>query len=168
MANTFYLYTSTGRYPHTLMLTDELKPYEGKASPQKIYAYQRKVGSIGYATTASRVDVLRTSQKLAEFLTNPGPEHHTAADQAIQYLYGTQTLALEYRRDISPDTPLFTLSSDASFADNLITCKSTKGYLFQLCGRLIDWCCIKQKTVTTSTTEAKLLALSHTAKELLW
>ena len=62
------------------MLTDKLKLYEGKASPQEIYAYQRKVGSIGYATTASQVDVLQMSQKLAEFLTNPGPEYYTATN----------------------------------------------------------------------------------------
>ena len=69
---------------------------------------------------------------------------------------------------MEPRTPLFTSSSDTSFADDSTTYRSTKGYLFQLFGGPIDWRYIKQKTVTTSTTEAKLLALSHTAKELLW
>ena len=114
----------------------------------------------------TRVDTSWTSQKLAEFLTNPGPEHHAAADRAIQYLYGTRSLALEYG-GIEPGTPLFTSSSDASFADDSTTRRSTEGYLFQLFGGPIDWRCIKQKTVTTSTTEAELLALSYTAKELL-
>jgi len=40
--------------------------------------------------------------------------------------------------------------------------------LFTLFGGSIDWRCTKQKTVTTSTTEAELLSLSHGAKELYW
>lgn len=110
-------------------------------------------------------DVSRTFQKLAEFLMNPGPEHQLAADRAIQYLNGSKALALEYGLETQP---LFTAASDASFADDSTTRKSTEGYLFQLFGGPIDWRCTKQKTVTTSTTEAELLALSHAAKELLW
>jgi len=37
-----------------------------------------------------------------------------------------------------------------------------------LFGGPIDWRAAKQKTVTTSTTEAELLALSHTTKDYLW
>ena len=32
--------TSTEKYPRAPMVTDELKPYSGKAAPQEIYAYQ--------------------------------------------------------------------------------------------------------------------------------
>ena len=46
------------------------------------------------------------------------------------------------------------------------TRQSTEGYLFQLFGGPIDWRSTKQKTVTTSSTEAELLALTHAAKEL--
>ena len=153
------------------MLTDELKLYSSQAILQEIYSYQRKVSSIGHPATITQLDIARTFQKLAEFLTNPGPEHHAAVDRSIQYLYGTRSLALEYGvtdREQTPGTPLFISSSDASFADDSMTRKSTEGYLFQLFGGPIDWRCTKQKTVTTSTTEAELMALSHAAKELLW
>ena len=164
LVETFHLQSS--KYPHTPMLTDELHPYEGQASPQEIYSYQRKVGSVQYAATITRPDASRTVQKLAEFLTNPSPQHHTAVDRLIQYMNGTRTTALEYGQLNQP--PLFVASSDAAFADDPTTRKSTEGYLFQLFGGPIDWRCTKQKTVTTSTTEAELLALSHTAKELYW
>ena len=49
-----------------------------------------------------------------------------------------------------------------------IISKSTEGFLFKLFGGPIDWKACKQKTVTTSTTKAELLALSHTAKDYLW
>jgi hypothetical protein len=55
-----------------------------------------------------------------------------------------------------------------SYADNPSTRRSTEGYLFSLFGGPIDWRCTNQKTVTTSTTEAELLALSHTAAQLYW
>ena len=43
---------------------------------------------------------------------------------------------------------------------------STQGYLIALCGGPIAWKSTKQKTVTTSTTEAELLALSYVGKEV--
>jgi hypothetical protein len=39
---------------------------------------------------------------------------------------------------------------------------------FRLFGGSIDWSAKKQAAVTTSTTEAELLALSEAAKQLLW
>ena len=46
--------------------------------------------------------------------------------------------------------------------------KSTKGYLFTLFRGPIDWQFIKQKSVIKSSTEAKLLALSHAATKSIW
>jgi hypothetical protein len=60
---------------------------------------------------------------------------------------------------------VFLCSSDAAFADDKLTRRSSDGYLFQLFGGAIDWRAAKQKTVTTSSTEAELLALLRTAKE---
>ena len=57
--------------------------------------------------------------------------------------------------------PIFAAASDAAYADNLITRRSTKGSIFQLFGGTIDWQSKKQAIVTTLTTKAELLALSH-------
>ncbi|EFQ86666.1 hypothetical protein PTT_18034, partial [Pyrenophora teres f. teres 0-1] len=46
--------------------------------------------------------------------------------------------------------------------------KSSQGYAIKLFNGLIAWKANKQDTVTTSTTEAKLLALSQVAKEALF
>jgi hypothetical protein len=59
----------------------------------------------------------------------------------------------------------FTVASDASFADNSLDRKSSQAYAMKLFGSLIGWRANKQDTVTTSTTEAELLALSQAAKE---
>ena len=77
MATTFNIHEQS-RYPKTPMLTEELLPYDGTATPMQIYEYQRKVGSLLYATSMTRPDVARTASKLAEYLLNPGPKHHEA------------------------------------------------------------------------------------------
>jgi hypothetical protein len=75
-------------------------------------------------------------------------------------------MAIEYNNLLY--NPLFLCTSNAAFADNSETRRSTEGYYFQLFGGSIDWHSTKQKTVTTSTTEAELYALSHTAGQLYW
>ena len=152
--------------PKTPMIMDELTPYEGQATSQEIFAYQQRVGSINYPAVTCRPDVSRTAQKLSEFLINPGYIHLAAADRAISYLYGTRTRSIEYNSLMLE--ALFQGSSDSAYADNSLTRRSTEGYLFMLFGGPIDWRSTKQSTVTTSTTEAELLALSHSAGQLYW
>ena len=57
--------------------------------------------------------------------------------------------------------------SDTAFADDLATRYSMEGYLFKLFNGPIDWHLIKQKTITTSSTEAELLALSYITKDVI-
>ncbi len=147
------------------MKCEELRPSDEKATPQDIYRYQWKVGSLLYTTTTTRPDAACTANKLSEFLRNPSPHHQAAVNRAISYLYGTRTLAIEYSGTTNGQEA-FACASDVAFADDILTRHSTEGYLFKLFGGAVDWRSTKQKTVTTSTTEAELLALSHAAKEV--
>ena len=67
---------------------------------------------------------------------------------------------LEYSSAIEGQR-LFIAVSDALYTNNVSIYYSTKGYVFQLFGSTIDYKCIKQLTITTSTIKAKLLALAH-------
>ena len=145
------------------MPVEHLTPNENQVTPQQIHAYQWKVGSINYAATITRPDIARAASNLSEFMQNPSPHHQEVADQVIAYLNGTRSYAIQYSDVIDEDT--FAVSSDAAYADDLTTRRSTEGYLFKLFGGPIDWRSTKQKTVTTSTTEAELLALTAVAKE---
>ena len=40
--------------------------------------------------------------------------------------------------------------------------------IFQLFGTPVDWKAMRQKTVTKSSTDAELLALSHAGSEMVW
>ena len=118
------------------------------------------VGSCTYSTAITRPDTAFTTKQLAETLQNPGPQHFDAAHKYLDYLEATKHYAIELGT-LRTKHPIFAAASDAAYADNLITRRSTKGSIFQLFGGTIDQQSKKQATVTTSTTKAKLLALSH-------
>jgi hypothetical protein len=147
----------------TPMRNKELLPYDGRASLASINQYQRKVGSILYAAVITRPDIAFAASRLARFNTNPGEEHHAEADRVIRYLGRTKSLALQLG---GSDT--FEVASDASFADNSRDRTSSQAYVMRLFGGTIGWRANKQDTVTTSTTEAELLALAQAAKEALF
>jgi len=120
------------------MNVKDFASYKGEnMSPQQTCLYQQKVGSILYAAVITRPDVAKTASKLSEFLQNPSPHHHAAADQAISYLYGTKDLVIEFLTD-TDKANIFACSSDAAFADDKETRRSSEGYLFKLFGDAIE------------------------------
>jgi hypothetical protein len=153
--------------PVTPISTEPLLPYKGIATESEIKDYQQKTGSVTYASTISRLDNAQASKALAEANKNPGPQHAAAVLRNLRYLVGTKYLALELGtlKDLAL---VLNAASDASFADDVTTRRSTEGKVFQLFGGTIDWSSKKQTTVTTSTTEAEMLSLSHTCAWLLW
>jgi hypothetical protein len=54
------------------------------------------------------------------------------------------------------------------FSNNLVTKKSTEGYLFTLFRGLVNWRSTKQKLVMKSSTEAEFLVLLHAATKSIW
>jgi hypothetical protein len=158
---------ASGRYPQTPLPNIKFKLNDHQATPSEIYGYQQRVGSFNFASVSTRPDISRAVSKLSEFLRNPSKHHRDAADHLIQYLQGTKCLAIEYSGDTTQKV-IFLASSDAAFADHESTRHSSNGFVFQLFNGPIHWAATKQNTVTTSSTEAELLALTLAAKELIW
>ena len=73
---------------------------------------------------------------------------------------------MEFDKTIIEDE-IFLTYSDAAFADNQNTKYSFNKYAIKLFGGMIHFKATKQKTVTTTNTKAKLLALTLTAKEYM-
>ena len=149
---------------------EDIEKYEGKASPQDVLQYQEKVGSINFPAVITRPDLAHAVSKLSEHLMNPSPRQIELVNGVIGYLVETRSLCIRFdgRLDFHSGKELLLISSDASFADDLRTRHSSQGYAFKLFGGLIDWRANKQKTVTLSSTEAELLAISQAGKEGLW
>lgn len=167
IATRFGLDNLGGKGPHVPYdnsIASCLRPFEGTATAATIHLFQRKVGSLMYAAIITRPDVSWITSKLAQFLKNPSPQHCEAANRVIQYLYATRHLGLAFDGNTGPPEPL-EVYTDASFADDTIDRKSTQGFLMKLYGGPVAWKSGKQDTVTTSSTEAELLALTATGKE---
>lgn len=159
------------KLPFTPLSGQDLKPFEGEATLGEINAYQVRIGSIIYPATTLRADIAYAATKLAEFMQNPSQAHLAEVHQVIAYLNATRYLAIEYS-NINPyetdqtQTQVLKIAADASFADDMLTRRSSQGYLIKLFNGPIMWQSSKQKTVSTSTTEAELLSLSHVGKEV--
>ena len=164
----FNISTQT-KCPGSPLPYEELAKSTDQATAQEIYAYQQRIGSINFAAVITRPDVAHAASKLSEYLTNPSKWHLECANQVLLYLAHTRNLSIEFDGQMTDSRRrVFLASSDASFANNLDTRQSSQGYAFMLFNGVIDWKASKQKTVTTSSTEAELLAMSTTAKETIW
>jgi len=154
-----------GKCPSTPLPAGELRKHEGQATRAQIKEYQEKVGSVLYTAIMLRPDVAFAAAQLSHYLTNPSPEHMSAVNWTIRYLFGTRFLAIQY--DAEHREMQLLIASDASFADDDESRRSSQGYTMSLFGGMIAWRAARQTTVTTSTTEAELLGVGYVAKETM-
>jgi hypothetical protein len=125
----------------------------------------------------TRPDVAHAHSVLAGFLTILD-QCTSEIKHVWQYLYGTKYLAISapggeptqtYATKIDSTTPIFFGAADASFGDYVETRRSSAGYVFMLYRMPVDWKATVLRSVTRSTTDAKLYALSATGvKSQFW
>ncbi len=125
--------------------------------------YREALGSLMYASVATRPDISFAVSTLSQFLENPGEAHWEAVKRIFRYLSGTRGLALTYGRD-SHDLLGYT-DADGASQDHR---RAISGYLFLIDGGAISWSSRKQELVTLSTAEAEYVAATHAAKEAVW
>ena len=168
---------TVGRTPDVPLTENWLPQSTEEPDAARTKLYQQLVGSLAYIAIWGRPDVARTHVVYACHLTNPGESHVSKIRQTWRYLLGTKTLALEASANIQDTVeylsddplyrdPLFFGSSDASYADEPETRRSSQGYAFKFGGLMIDWKSTVQRTVTKSTTESELLSLSVAASQM--
>lgn len=145
-----------------------LVPNEDQATKASTKLFQQKMGSLQFAATVSRPDISFSVSALSEFCQNPSESHHQLANHVFAYLASTPRLSIHFSASKYDSTSVFMPWADASFANDAATRKSRTGVILQLFGGSLMWKSIKQRTVTTSSTEAELTALSLLAKEALW
>jgi hypothetical protein len=74
--------------------------------------------------------------KLAQFLTNPRPQHQAAANRVIIYLNSTRFLAIEYSA-VTEGIQSVQLASDTSYGDHKDR-KSSAGFIYQVYRGAVD------------------------------
>ncbi|OWY99422.1 Retrotransposon Tca5 Polyprotein, partial [Phytophthora megakarya] len=92
--------------------------------------------------------------------------HWVAARRLLKYLKVTSTYGLLL--DGNSRTVTYEVYTDASFACQTKERKSVTGYGISIAGSSVSWYSSKQGSISLSTAEAELIALSEDAKESEW
>ena len=134
---------------------------EAPADPQE---YARIVGGLTFASCVTRPDIACAVGQLSQFLHKPSSAHMHAAKRVLRYLQGTSSLGITYR----PPPLRLQGYSDANWASDMDTRRSTTGYIVMLNNGAIAWKSRRQPTVALSTMESEYMALTDATKELKW
>ncbi|KAJ9529095.1 hypothetical protein QJQ45_007775 [Haematococcus lacustris] len=136
---------------------------EGDALDTTLHHYSALVGSLLYLTCCTRPDIAFAVGALARHMSAPTKQHWLAVCSVLCYLKGTADQGLLFG-GVSGLQGF----SDADYAGDKDTARSTTGYIFTLNGGAISWSSRLQPTVAMSTAEAEYMAASSAAKEALW
>jgi len=152
--------------------------YEKKAMEQqrtflKGFDFRQVIGSLLYASLASRPDITYAVSQISMFSSNPGLSHWKAAERILRYLKATKYRTLTHQCSIG-DIPIIEYQprivaySDSDHAGDLDTRRSTTGFIIYVNGNPVSWTSKRQTSVALSSAEAEYMALAETAKEILW
>jgi len=134
---------------------------EAAADPTE---YASIVGGLMFVACVTRPDIMCAVGQLSQFLNNPSSKHLLAAKRVLRYLQGTSTYGITYR----PPPLRLQGYSDADWAGDTDTRRSTTGYIVMLNNGAIAWKSRRQPTVALSTMESEYMALTEATKELKW
>ena len=142
-----------------------LKETENTADPKFKTAFMSMVGSLNYLQTKTVWGMAFPVSLVSRFMTNPNQSHMDAVLQEFRYIAGTPDRGLFFRKDGEQTLRGFV---DSDWGGDTDTGKSTTGWVFTLAGCPVSWCSQRQKTVSSSSTEAEYIAASDACKEAIW
>jgi ribonuclease HI len=105
---------------------------------------------------------------LARSVADPTEESILAAKRVMRYLAGTRDLGLEWVRDPKRDRVTLIGYSDADWAGDTESRRSTTGVVFMVAGAAVVWYSVKQPNVACSSTEAEYIAASEACRDNYW
>jgi hypothetical protein len=124
--------------------------------------YQALIGGLLYIAGSTRPDISYAVGVLSRYNSQPTKAHWTAGLRVLGYLQSTSELSLFF--PAQTDNKL-TVYSDADWAGDASTRRSTSGMTVVLGGGVIHWKSKLQPCVALSTCEAELYALSIAVTE---
>ncbi|PKU80692.1 Retrovirus-related Pol polyprotein from transposon TNT 1-94 [Dendrobium catenatum] len=124
----------------------------------------RKItGSLQYLTL-TRPDIAYSVNQLSQYMHHPDTQHIYLLKRLLRYIQGTSNYGIPI---LKSDLHL-TSFSDADWAGDPISRKSTSGYCSFIGRSLILWTVKKQHTVARSSTESEYRALAALAADVIW
>ncbi|KAK8973763.1 hypothetical protein V6N11_061854 [Hibiscus sabdariffa] len=151
---------------HGISLSKEMcpsTPQERERMSQIPYA--SAIGSIMYGMICTRPDLSYALSMTSRYQANPGEGHWTTVKNILKYLRRTKDVFLVYGGEEELCIKGYT---DANFQTDKDDSRSQSGFVFCLNGGAVSWKSSKQDTIADSTIEAKYIAASEAAKEVVW
>ena len=126
--------------------------------------YHETVGSLLYLAAATRPDIAFGVNKAERVMDMPAEKAWNNVKRIFRYLRLASNYGLRYTIG-SGELKVF---SDADFAGDKVTRRSTTGVIAIFADGAASWTSQLQKTTTLSTAEAEIIAACEGAKELVW
>ncbi|XP_062535117.1 uncharacterized protein LOC134204311 [Armigeres subalbatus] len=126
--------------------------------------YRSLVGALLYISVHARPDVAYATSVLGRKVTQPTEADWVAAKRVVRYLQGTVNKKLYFNGSILELTGY----TDADWAGDCKSRKSTSGYVFLFGGAAVSWKSTKQNSVSLSSMESEYVALCDAAQETIW
>lgn len=130
--------------------------------------YKEAIGSLIFLSMVTRPDISYSVGVLSRYAENPTKAHWNGVKRIIKYIKGTLNHGLIFGRCRKENGINILAFSDADFAGDSETRRSTSGCLIKLGSDLITWSSRKQPTVALSTTESEFIAACNAAQEIIW
>lgn len=129
--------------------------------------YSRVIGKLMHMMVYTRPDIAFALGRLAQFMSNPAVRHGHGVKALLRYLRSNPDMPIVYQGDDNEAIQLVGYS-DADYAADKSDRKCIMGQIFMLGGGPISWASRKQRSVSTSTTEAEYMALSECSRQAVW
>ncbi|XP_071573806.1 uncharacterized protein [Temnothorax nylanderi] len=143
-----------------------LYPVESDKELENSVPYREAVGSLMFLAIVSRSDIAYAVNSVSRYLNRHSRSHWQAVKRIFAYLVTTISVGKEYS---AFDNKLELVGfSDADYAGDIETRRSTTGYVFILANGAVTWSSQRQKLVSMSTTESEYIAASCAAREFVW
>ena len=133
-----------------------------KATPEEISWYQQAVGSLMWPMCQTRPDIAFAVGVVARYASNPSRLHKSAVLRIFRYLRGSIDVGITYRMNGNRRLIGY---SDADYAADKMSRRSTTGYVFKLADAPITYSSMLQKSTALSTCEAEYMALTEAGRE---
>ncbi|XP_020684800.1 uncharacterized protein LOC110101293 [Dendrobium catenatum] len=125
--------------------------------------YRSITGSLQYLTL-TRPDIAYSVNQLFQHMHNPEPQHIYMLKKLLRYIKGT----LQFGIPITKYDLVLKSFSDADWAGDPTSRKSTSGFYSFLGNTIISWIVKKQHTVARSSTESEYRTLAALTSDIIW
>ncbi|PKU69726.1 putative mitochondrial protein [Dendrobium catenatum] len=125
--------------------------------------YRSITGALQYLTL-TRPDIAFSVNLLSQNMHEPSPKHFYMLKRLLRYIKGS----LHFGLPITKSNLILKSFSDADWAGDPVTRKSTTCFCSFLGDSLISWTIKKQRTISKSSTESEYRALAALTSDIIW